>query len=88
MKEYITRREALIVLEEMEDIESGFAAMYEIPSADVAEVRHGRWEYVKRRYEAWTHRCSECGEIMTTQIGRQANYCHNCGADMRERDNV
>ena len=43
MKEYITRREALIVLEEMEDIESGFAAMYEIPTADVTEVRHGRW---------------------------------------------
>ena len=38
MKEYITRREALIVLEEMEDIESGFAAMYEIPAADVAPV--------------------------------------------------
>ena len=38
MKEYITRREALIVLEEMEDIESGFAAMYEIPTADVVEV--------------------------------------------------
>ena len=38
MKEYIARREALIVLEEMEDIESGFAAMYEIPAADVVEV--------------------------------------------------
>lgn len=53
---------------------------------EYAPVRHGRWEYVKRRYEAWTHRCSECGEIMTTQIGRQANYCHNCGAKMDKEE--
>ena len=56
------------------------------PAADVVEVRHGRWEYVKRRYEAWTHRCSECGEIMTTQIGRQANCCHNCGCKMDKEE--
>lgn len=56
------------------------------PAAEVVEVVHGRWEYVTRRYEAWTHRCSECGEIMTTQIGRQANYCHNCGAKMDKEE--
>ena len=83
MKEYITRREALIVLEEMEDIESGFAAMYEIPTADVAEVRHGRWEKQSGLYS-----CSECG--MTCPYDVQAdvieywacNYCPNCGAKM------
>ena len=65
MKEYITRREALIVLEEMEDIESGFAAMYEIPTADVAEVRHGRWEKQSGLYS-----CSECGMTCPYDVQR------------------
>ena len=87
MKEYITRREALIVLEEMEDIESGFAAMYEIPTADVAEVRHGRWEKQSGLYS-----CSECG--MTCPYDVQAdvieywacNYCPNCGAKIDKEE--
>ena len=65
MKEYITRREALIVLEEMEDIESGFAAMYEIPAADVAPVvrcKDCRWR--GREDCAMFYRC-ECGEQHT-----------------------
>ena len=87
MKEYITRREALIVLEEMEDIESGFAAMYEIPTADVAEVRHGRWEKQSGLYS-----CSECG--MTCPYDVQAdvieywacNYCPSCGAKIDKEE--
>lgn len=65
MKEYITRREALIVLEEMEDIESGFAAMYEIPAADVAAVvrcKDCRWR--GREDCAMFYRC-DCGEQHT-----------------------
>ena len=98
-KEYIEREEALrqIFLEAMghnfdfnaeyrEIYTSAKRAIKNILAADVMEVRHGRWEYVKRRYEAWTHRCSECGEIMTTQIGKQANYCHNCGAKMDKEE--
>lgn len=54
-----------------------------IQSADVAPVRHGRWEdefkedaeaFVKHRYV-----CTVCGEWQT--YGKTA-YCHNCGARM------
>ena len=97
MKEYIERdylvkeAEAILMFRKQsrvskERIEDAMATLEWLkryaPAADVVEVVHGRWEYVKRRYEAWTHRCSECGEIMTTQIGIQANYCHNCGVKM------
>ena len=77
MKEYITRREALIVLEEMEDIESGFAAMYEIPTADVAEVRHGRWLCVDTDTEQF-FLCNRCKK----KEYWESDYCPSCGAKM------
>ena len=77
MKEYITRREALIVLEEMEDIESGFAAMDEIPTADVAEVRHGRWLCVDTDTEQF-FLCNRCKK----KEYWESDYCPNCGARM------
>ena len=53
------------------------------PSADVAPVRHGRWEKQRGLYS-----CSECG--MTCPYDVQADvieywacsYCPNCGAKM------
>lgn len=48
-----------------------------VPSADVAEVRHGKWINGK---------CSECGgdapfwPMATTYY--RSNFCHNCGARM------
>lgn len=56
----------------------------EIPSADVAPVRHGRWEQIKEWATKAKYRCSICGrEIMS---GTKVNidkypYCH-CGARM------
>ena len=52
-------------------------------AADVAQVRHGRWEKQSGLYS-----CSECG--MTCPYDAQAdvieywacNYCPNCGAKM------
>ena len=52
-------------------------------AADVAQVRHGRWEKQSGLYS-----CSECG--MTCPYDVQAdvieywacNYCPNCGAKM------
>lgn len=44
------------------------------PAADVAPVRHGRWE----RYGESLGECSECGEIVLIC----SNYCPNCGARM------
>ena len=55
----------------------------EIPSADVAPVRHGRWEdefkedaeaFVKHRYV-----CTACSNWQTYS---KTAYCPNCGASM------
>lgn len=57
----------------------------EIPTADVVEVRHGRW--VKRQFAdeptVFGFRCSECH--LTFDVN--SNYCPNCGADMRGEKN-
>lgn len=45
----------------------------DMPAADVAEVRHGRW--IKHKY------FDECSECYTMVILRY-NYCPNCGARM------
>lgn len=49
--------------------------IYEIPSADVAPVRHGRW----MKNDDYT--CSLCGYRMVIGDGAY-NYCPNCGARM------
>ena len=58
-------------------------AIFKIPAADVAPVRHGRWiedhDYLK---------CTECSVMVKRDftffdIG-DWNYCPNCGARMTE----
>ncbi len=44
-----------------------------VPSADVAPVKHGRWD--SDMSGAW---CSVCGEYSEGEW----NYCPNCGAKM------
>ena len=91
MAEYIKREYAidavLDVYYDTPDIdlsgEKFEAAIFKIPLADVAPVRHGRWEKQSGLYS-----CSECG--MTCPYDVQAdvieywacNYCPNCGAKM------
>ena len=53
----------------------------EIPAADVAEVRHGKWIYG----EDIDIQCSICGcDALTEGDYRQfkSNFCPNCGAKM------
>ena len=93
MSDYIKREDALdivadnnvtgeITLNRYDKIIDG---IYDIPSADVVPVRHGRWEdefkedaeaFVKHRYV-----CTVCGNWQT--YGKTA-YCPNCGAKMDE----
>ena len=59
-------------------------ALRKVPSADVAEVRHGKWQPC---YEDWRKQiegdeCSACGfQHYGTNI-RNYPYCPNCGARM------
>ena len=54
-----------------------------VPAADVAPVRHGRWEKQSGLYS-----CSECGKTCPYDVQADVieywacNYCPNCGAKM------
>ena len=50
----------------------------DMPAADVAPVRHGRWKRCGKNLGE----CSECGEIVSVRN----NYCPNCGAKMDEKE--
>ena len=53
-------------------------AIGKIPSADVAPVRHGRWEWCKDYDGDSILVCSECGRVCHEE---DAPYCY-CGAKM------
>ena len=57
------------------DAYSAIDDLIEIPAADVAPVRHGRWLHRKNGIAY----CSEC-EIEAVEDGTE--YCPNCGAKM------
>lgn len=64
------------------------AIISDIPSADVVEVRHGRWEHNDDGYgceNLWW--CSACKKEFVLIAGTPCDngyyYCPNCGADMR-----
>lgn len=67
--------------------DSAIERIKDLPTADVAPVRHGRW--VKESIVLTTFppmlqwHCSECGRIMhwfTSEV--LTNYCPHCGAKM------
>lgn len=51
-------------------------------TVEAEPVRHGHW--IGLTDSNFT--CSECKETIYTWIGRQNNYCPNCGAKMDERE--
>ena len=85
MKEYI-EREALLELYQIDgpENETGHVPLpvirqniMDLPAADVAEVRHGRWiEKAPHPY------CSEC----FVECRDKTPYCPNCGARMDKED--
>ena len=56
------------------------AAINGIPAADVAPVRHGRWETNSDRPDSLICSICKCGFDMWKHD--QHNYCPNCGAKM------
>lgn len=57
-----------------------------MPTADVAEVKHGKWIWQGSIFEGcWV--CSECNHSFYQGYGNE-NFCPNCGADMRGEDNA
>lgn len=58
------------------------AEIHYIPAADVAEVKHGRWEMVPYN-GVYDMRCSVCGFCPGIRF-YSSNYCPECGAKMGE----
>lgn len=61
-----------------------YAVIETFPAADVAEVRHGRWEMVPYN-GVYDIRCSSCGYCPGIRF-YSSNYCPNCGARMGKED--
>lgn len=81
MSDYIKREDALNALREY-PVTKLKTAIRRLPSADVAQVRHGRWECGEEN--SWW--CPVCGMgfdlLHGTPQENLYNYCPNCGARM------
>ena len=68
------------------------AEIHYMPAADVAPVRHGRWERRNMGLfdEDYAYVCSVCGEVWnlidSTPEDNNMNYCPSCGALMDKED--
>ena len=93
MNEYITKEDARLVRPEYREMIDDFSAGFnisideyidridEIPAADVAPIKHGKWRCWYRSLDDSSYfRCSCCDSDV---IGyKKYNYCPNCGAKM------
>ena len=85
MDEYIKREAALMKLMQDGCSAKNLQSISDMPAADVAPVRHGRW------IDKWEYAvCTECGVRSGTQydgvepIPLMTQFCPNCGAKMDE----
>ena len=87
MKEYIERAAALDVVKRTSgDYVAAWSEIAHIPAADVAEVRHGRWERVSTASGIISRvRCSVCAGTQPLTFENMP-YCPTCGARMDEED--
>lgn len=87
MDEYISRHEAIRAVQlSYGNYEATRKAIFELPAADVAPVRHGRWALNKKYGD---YECSECGQGDVKAMdftNLKMRYCPNCGAKMDLED--
>lgn len=89
MAEYIERKKAISYINSMPRageypetmlVEAVHGALLIVPAADVAPVRHGRWEIYLGGKELM---CSACKTTFWDEDGSGgSNYCPNCGGKM------
>lgn len=82
MRKYIDRAALFNSLSGAKTVEEIFAAIQAAPSADVQEIRRGRW--IVHGEAPWlVVECSNCGAKWHHWSGEKtANYCGECGARM------
>ena len=81
MAEYIDREAALMKLMQDGCSAKNLQSISDMPAADVAPVRHGRWIY-KGDSDMWV--CSRCGRSVNADPEGIDLYCYHCGAKMDE----
>lgn len=87
MADYIDREKIFSIWRSMPapaSVTSLAAAISQTPAADVAEVRHGRWETAPSN-GVYDMRCSACGFAPGIRF-YSSDYCPNCGARMDKED--
>lgn len=88
MDEYIPRHEAIRAVQlSYGNYEATRKAIFELPAADVAPVRHGRWTMSSDRPDTIICSCCDSAfDVWKADIKRH-NYCPNCGARMEGAKN-
>ena len=83
--EYLSLRRNQVLKSPLSTLDAKFEVMeifdfvdHRVESADVATVRHGRWEWCKDYDGDSILVCSECGRVCNEE---DAPYCY-CGAKM------
>lgn len=61
--------------------------LYELPAADVVQVKHGQWIDNGANGYKWAFVCSLCGYVDGHPFDNRHNFCPNCGARMDRGDN-
>lgn len=85
MTEYIDREAALMKLMQDGCSAKNLQSISDMPVADVAPVRHGRWVEKEKYTFGIMYDCSLC-ENRILDNGHSWNYCPNCGAKMDEKE--
>ena len=83
MAEYIDREVALMKLMQDGCSAKNLQSISDMPAADVAPVRHGRWVEKEKYTFGIMYDCSLC-ENRILDTGHPWHYCPNCGAKMDE----
>lgn len=90
--EYITKEQAKVAFDDSLRLSAKewnmiFDGIDNLPSADVAPVRHGRWEKNDDGIMIWWE-CSECHLNAWYDGDNLYDYCPNCGArcDLEDTD--
>jgi hypothetical protein len=65
-----------------------YETLWKQPTADVAEMKHGKWKIKRDEYDCEYMVCSCCKEefypVDEDTVGTTPNYCSNCGAKMNK----
>ena len=82
MKEYIERAAAINAIRQYQYPYGVEFLLANLPTADVAEVRHGRWIDVRGESSGLNWKCSLCAK----RVLQKSPCCPNCGARMDKED--